>query len=129
MKQFDCRAVVEDVAAQFAWDLPAHFNLGVACSDVHPQGAIALTHIHEDGKISSFTFGDVSTLSRRVANMLRGFGLGDGDRVAVNLSQDPATAIVNLGTFKANLISVPLSKLFGPTALQYRLRDSSAKSW
>ena len=45
----------------------------------------------------------------------------------IYLGQDPATAVAHVACWKAGLISVPTSLLFGTDALAYRLRDSGAK--
>jgi acetyl-CoA synthetase len=47
--------------------------------------------------------------------------------VAVVLPQVPETALAHLGAFKAGMVSVPLSALFGAEALRYRLADCAAK--
>src|SRR5439155_26988129 len=75
-----------------------------------------------------FTFGELAALTNRVANVLCGVGLERGDRVAVVLLQIPATAVAHIGAFKAGLISVPLSTLFGTDALRYRLGDSATRA-
>ncbi len=45
----------------------------------------------------------------------------------IYLGQDPATAVAHVACWKAGLISVPTSLLFGTDALAYRLRDGGAK--
>jgi acetyl-CoA synthetase len=45
----------------------------------------------------------------------------------VVLPQVPETALAHLGAFKAGMVSVPLSALFGAEALRYRLADSAAR--
>ena len=84
-------------------------------------------HVPADGQPHRYTFGDLATLSNRVANVLTGLGLKQGDRVAVVLPQVPETALAHLGAFKAGMVSVPLSTLFGIDALRYRLADSAAR--
>src|SRR5207245_8047225 len=75
-----------------------------------------------------YSFGELAELTNRVANVLRGVGLERGDRVAVVLPQIPETALAHVGAFKARLISVPLSSLFGADALRYRLADSGTRA-
>ncbi len=50
-----------------------------------------------------------------------------GDRVAILLPQRPETVVAYLACFQMGAIAVPLSFLFGPDALEYRLADSEAK--
>ena len=62
--------------------------------------------------------------ANRLSNALRGLGVGSGDRVAIVLPQRPETAISYMAIFQMGAIAVPLSHLFGPDALEYRLRDA-----
>ena len=117
-----------DIYGQFQWRVPEHFNIGTACTDAQPAGRLALLHVPPDGDARRYTFGDLTLLSNRVANMLAGLGLDPGDRVAVVLPQVPETALAHLGAFKAGMVSVPLSALFGAEALRYRLADSAARA-
>lgn len=66
-------------------------------------------------------------LANQCANTLQHLGLSRGDHVLVYLGQDSATAVMHVACWKAGLISVPTSLLFGTDALAYRLRDSGAK--
>jgi acetyl-CoA synthetase len=111
----------------FRWSVPERFNIGTACTDAQPAGRLALLQVQRDGEAKRYTFGDLAVLSNRVANVYAGLGLAPGDRVAVVLPQVPETALAHLGAFKAGMVSVPLSALFGTEALRYRLADSAAK--
>ena len=128
IKQFVQRGqTYNDVAQAFRWDVPAHFNLGAACADLQQPGATALTHLTADGTSSSYTFGQLAALSNRMVNCLLGLGLHRGDRVAINLAQCPETVITELAVFKAQMMAVPLSTLFGSDAMLFRLKDSGAR--
>ena len=50
-----------------------------------------------------------------------------GDRVAIILPQCVETAVAHLATMRLGAISMPLSVLFGPEALTFRLRDARAR--
>jgi acetyl-CoA synthetase len=112
---------------RFRWPRLERFNIGVACADAQPPGRTALIHQPAGAEARHYTFGDLKLLSDRFANVLAGHGLRRGDRVAVILPQLPETAIVHLAAFKAGMVSLPLSTLFGPDALGYRLADSGAR--
>lgn len=120
----------EHAVRDFRWNLPARYNMGVACTDAHADGSgrTALICVEETGAVTSYSFDDLSRLSNRFANVLRAAGLTRGARVAVFLPQAPETAIAHLAAFKAGLISVPLFTLFGDEALDYRLSASGAKA-
>lgn len=116
-----------DMRRAFKWHVPERFNIGAACTDPHPSHRLALLHVPPAGEPRRYTFGALSKLTNRVANLLTGLGLERGDRVAVVLGQTPEVALVHLGAFKAGMVSVPLSVLFGTDALEYRLADSAAR--
>ncbi|MFG1413497.1 acyl-CoA synthetase [Xanthobacter sp. VTT E-85241] len=113
----------------FRWEIPARFNMGVACSDAHATGANkpALIFVEESGALTRYSFEDLSALTNRFANVLTACGLAPRDRVAVFLPQAPETAIAHIGAFKAGMVSVPLFTLFGDEALEFRLNTSGAK--
>jgi acetyl-CoA synthetase len=117
----------DDVVRTFRWAVPSRFNMGVACSDAQPPDALAIVHERRDGAVDRYTFGDLSTLSNRLSNALAAHGVARGDRVAVILPQSPWTAVAHLAVYKLGAIAVPLSSLFGPDALEVRLRDSGAR--
>ena len=51
-----------------------------------------------------------------------------GDKVALILPQRPETAIAHIArAIRLGAVAVPLSFLFGPEALEYRLQHSAAK--
>lgn len=119
----------DEAVRAFRWNLPARYNMGVACTDAHATGAgkPALIFVEESGAVIRYTFEDLARLTNRFANVLVAAGLKRGDRVAVFLPQAPETAIAHLAAFKAGMISVPLFTLFGDEALEYRLEASGAK--
>jgi acetyl-CoA synthetase len=73
------------------------------------------------------TFGELSEQSNRLANALAALGAGAGDRIGIVLPQRPETALAHIAAYKLGAIAVPLSILFGPEALEMRLRDCDAR--
>ncbi len=49
-----------------------------------------------------------------------------GDRVAIVLPQRFETAVAYMAVLQMGAVAMPLSMLFGPEALEYRLQDSEA---
>ncbi|WP_395858262.1 acyl-CoA synthetase [Desulfofundulus sp. TPOSR] len=88
---------------------------------------VALFHVRKDFSVEKITFRELKELSNKFANVLTGFGLQRGDRVARLLPRIPETYISFFGTWKAGMVDVPLYTAFGPDAIEYRLRDSGAK--
>ncbi len=115
----------DEIRRRFRWRVPAQFNIGTACTDALPPNRLALIDVSEGGR--RYTFGELAELTNRMANAYLGLGLQAGDRIAVVLPQIAATAIAHIGAYKAGLIAVPLSSLFGADALRYRLADSGAR--
>ncbi len=66
--------------------------------------------------------------SCRLANALRALDVQRGDVVAVHTPQRPETAIIHMALYRLGAIGLPISKLFGPDAIRYRLENSSAKA-
>lgn len=118
---------IDEIKRSFTWAIPSRYNLGVDCSDRQPAGATALIHERADGSVDVFTYGRVAQQSNRLANALRGAGIGRGDRVAIILPQLPETAIAHIAAYKLGAVAIPMSTLFGPEALEMRLRDSGAR--
>ncbi len=104
--------------------MPERFNVGVACADAQPAGATALITPVEGREPVVHTFGELAALSNRLANGLRGLGVGAGDRVGIVLPQRVETLLAHLAVYKLGAVAVPMSVLFGYEALLHRLGDS-----
>ncbi|MDH3452494.1 MAG: AMP-binding protein [Gammaproteobacteria bacterium] len=114
--------------ADFTWDIPAQFNIADWAIDRHQDvDSTAIYHETYGGTERHYTFAELHRLANKWANVLLGLGVVAGDRVAIVLPQRPETAIAHLGAYKIGAVALPLAVLFGPEALEYRLRDSSAK--
>src|SRR5229473_2318584 len=102
----------------FRWDIPARFNIAIACCDRHADGTdrLALIYVDEDGSAARHSFDEISDFSRRFANVLKADGLVRGDRVAVFLSQSLELPIVHMAAFRAGLVSIPLFAFIGDVA-------------
>src|SRR5262249_16399803 len=72
------------------------------------------------------SFGWLRDHANRLSNALAGLGVSRGDRVAIILPQRPETAIAHIACYQMGAVAMPLSILFGPEALEYRLADSGA---
>jgi acetyl-CoA synthetase len=115
---------------QWQWEIPEHFNIGVACSDRHLGTAKAdeIAMIVEDDTFgtSTITFADLAVRTDKFAQVLRDLGVQSGDRVLIRLpnSLDYPTAF--LGTMKTGAISVPTSTLLTAEEVAYLAKDSGA---
>ncbi len=119
----------EQLRRDFRWRVPEHYNIGVDVCDKHTDrfAKPALLLDDADGHSYSVTFGELKERSDRFANALRGLGVARGDRVAIILPQREETVIAHIAVYKLGAIALPLSVLFGPDAVEYRLSDSGTK--
>jgi len=120
----------DQLRARFSWRVPARYNIAVDVCDrwARDPDRLALIHKQADGTLARYSFLDLQRGSNRLANLLAARGIGRGDRVGILLPQAPETALAHLATYKLGAIAVPLFTLFGPDALEFRLRDSGAKA-
>ena len=118
-----------EVCAQHRWDVPADFNIAAAVCRRHARdpSRIAIHWEDEEGPRTTLTYHALQQLADRLSNALTGLGVRRGDTVAIILPQRPETAIAHIACYQLGAIAVPLSFLFGPDALEYRLNDSEAK--
>lgn len=119
----------EEAYQSFNWSIPEQFNLAVAVCDRHQdiQDKIAIIYENDQGDERQCSYGELKRWSNQWANRLASNGVQRGDRVAIVLSQSIELVVAHLAAHKLGAITVPLAILFGPEALQFRLRDSEAK--
>ncbi len=116
--------------ASFRWQIPQHYNMGVDVCDRHAARAkqTALFLENAQGDCQTLTFAELNTRVQQLANGLTRLGLAPGDRVGIILPQRAETALAHLALWKMGCISVPLSVLFGPDAMRYRLENSGTRA-
>src|SRR3981081_1480768 len=118
-----------ELFAQHRWDIPPEFNIaGAACSrHAADRSRFAMYWEDEAGATAGLTFWDLQQQANRLSNALAALGVDRGDAVAIILPQRPETAIAHIACYQMGAIAVPLSFLFGPDALEYRLHNAEAK--
>ena len=117
--------------SQFRWQVPEYFNMAEVCCRrwAKQPGATKRIAIKDHltgtsgGFHSYFTLYDAAC---RLSNVLRGLGVARGDRVAIVMPQRFETAVAYMAVLQMGAVAMPLSMLFGPEALEYRLQDSEA---
>lgn len=120
----------ESLHRDFRWHVPADFNIAQACCARWARDTperIALRCEHEDGRIATHTYAELQHAANRLSHALRRLGVARGDRVAIVMPQRFETAVAHIALYQLGAIGVPLSMLFGPEALEYRLGDSDAR--
>jgi acetyl-CoA synthetase len=119
-----------ELHAGFRWNVPERFNIAQVCCTRWARqapGAIAIRHEHESGARRIVTYAELDRDADRLAGALLRLGIGRGDRVAIVMPQRPETAIAHIAIYRLGAVAMPLSMLFGPEALEYRINDSGAR--
>src|SRR5512135_619066 len=118
----------DELYRSFRWDVPARFNIAQACCGrwAADRGRFALYWEDESGATAAYSFWDIQQQANRLSNALAALGVRRGDRVAIVLPQRPETAIAYMAIFQMGAVALPLSHLFGPEALEYRMQHAGA---
>ncbi len=117
-----------EICDAFHWQVPARFNIARECCGrwATESGRIAIFYEDDAGRTATHTFRDLQQQANRLSNALIALGVKRGDRVAIVLPQRPETAIAHIACYQMGAVAMPLSVLFGPDALEYRLQNSEA---
>ncbi|MEF8841737.1 MAG: AMP-binding protein [Haloarculaceae archaeon] len=118
----------DDLRAAFDWEVPDRLNIAAYVCDrwADERGRVALFYEDDEGHTETYTFWQLRNAANRLANRLADAGIERGDRIGVNAPQRPETVVAHLAAWKLGATSIPLSTLFGPDGLRYRLDDASA---
>ncbi|HEY6087537.1 MAG TPA: AMP-binding protein [Burkholderiaceae bacterium] len=113
----------------FRWQVPREFNWFEACcarwAREAPRATALVCEDEQDGE-ARFGYAELHAGALRVAAALAALGVARGDRVAIVMPQRWETAVAHMAVSALGAVAMPLSMLFGPDALAYRLRDSEA---
>ncbi|MCE2878331.1 MAG: AMP-binding protein [Comamonadaceae bacterium] len=111
------------------WKVDAHFNIAQVCSQRWASStpdAPAIVEHRQGQAPRSYTYGQLQRAADALSLVLEGLGVMPGDRVAIVLPQRFETAVAYMALLQMGAVAMPLSVLFGPDALEYRLQDSGA---
>ncbi|MFC5302275.1 acetate--CoA ligase [Azospira restricta] len=122
------------VRAAFSWaaaraelaGLPGGaLNIAQEAVERHAQGArrerVAFRFLSDDA-VRDLTFGELSRLTSRFANVLAALGVARGERVFVLAGRIPELYVAVLGSLKAGCVVSPLFSAFGPEPIATRIR-------
>jgi acetyl-CoA synthetase len=117
--------------SQFQWSVPEQFNMAEVCCmrwGMASDGAekVAVHALSADGSSTFYTYFELHAQANRLAHVLHSLGVQRGDRVAVVMPQRFETAVAYMAVLQMGAVAMPLSMLFGPEALAFRLQDSEA---
>ena len=122
----------ETVHQQFAWQVPAEFNMAEVCcgrwarSPQHQHDVAILEHQTGGQAPLTWTFAQLQTAANQLSTRLVALGVKKGDRVAIVMPQRFETAAAYVAVLQMGAVAMPLSMLFGPEALAFRVADSGA---
>jgi acetyl-CoA synthetase len=119
----------------FTWQVDEYFNIAEVCcsrwarADAHKPDAIKNIAIRPYGMSGSghfYTYFELEKAAAALSHVLVRLGVQRGDRVAIVMPQRFETAAAYMAVFQMGAVAMPLSMLFGPEALAFRLQDSAA---
>ena len=130
----------DEARASFSWDearrdldgLPGG-GLNIAHEAVvrHATGSrrdkLALRWLGKKGEVRDITYAQLDEASNRFANVLRGLGVGPGDRVFMLAGRVPELYVAALGTWKNRSVLCTLFSAFGPEPIHQRMEKGEAK--
>src|SRR5258708_19150686 len=112
----------------FRWSGRARYTMAQACCGrwAGERSRGALYGEDESGASAAYSFWDIQVAANRLSNALAGLGVERGARGVLNVPQGRETAIAYMAFFEMGAIALPLSHLFGPDALEYRINHAEA---
>jgi acetyl-CoA synthetase len=112
------------------WHVPAQFNIAQVCSRRWARrtpSATAIVIDHGEAAPARYSYAELQASANRLSNALRRLSVVRGDRVAIVLPQRFEAAAAHIAVYQLGAVAMPLSMLFGPEALAYRLEHSQAR--
>ena len=119
----------EETYRTFSLDVPEYFNFGFDVMDkwAEDRTKLALISIDPTGEhAQKHTFWDLKVLSNKFANLLKGLGVGKGERAFLMAPRIPEWYVAALGMFKLGVVPMPATTLCTPHDIEYRLNRSEA---
>ena len=111
------------------WQVDEHFNIAQVCAQrwarSQPQEAAIVEH-RAGQSARVYSYAQLQQAADALSAALKAMGVRRGDRVAIVLPQRFETAVAYMALLQMGAVAMPLSVLFGPEALVYRLQDSEA---
>ncbi|NDC62062.1 MAG: AMP-binding protein, partial [Betaproteobacteria bacterium] len=115
---------------RFRWHVTQHFNIAQVCARrwaAHANGERTAIITHQtDAPPLLHSFAQLQAAANLLSGQMAARGVQSGDRVAVVLPQRFDTAVAYMALWQMGAVVMPLSQLFGPDALAFRLQDAQA---
>jgi acetyl-CoA synthetase len=125
------KSVLEGEGPNARWFTGGQINVSVNCLDRHIRGArrnkAALIWEGEPGDLRTWTYFDLYREVNKFGNVLRGLGVGKGDRVAIYLPMVPEAVVAMLACARIGAIHSVVFGGFSAESLRDRIVDAKAK--
>ncbi len=123
--------VVVGQGPETRWFVGGQINACVNCVDRHIEGdkrnKAALIWDGEPGERRTWTYFDLYREVNRLGNVLRGLGVGKGDRVAIYMPMVPEAVLSMLACARIGAIHSVVFGGFSAESLRDRINDAQAK--
>lgn len=130
-KRFEKVLNFDFTKAQIRWFEGGKINVSENCLDRHiaerGEKVAIIWEGNEPGEVRKLTYRELYTEVCRTANLLRSFGVGAGDRVAIYLPMIPEAAIFMLACTRIGAIHTVVFAGFSAEALRDRINDCGCK--
>ena len=114
----------------FGWHVDEFFNIAQACcgrwAKAETQHSPAIRTYQTGATTLVHSYAQLQQAADLLSYQLKALGVTRGDRVAIVMPQRFETAVAFMAVLQMGAIAMPLSMLFGPEALAFRLQDSGA---
>jgi malonyl-CoA/methylmalonyl-CoA synthetase len=97
-------------------------NLFALLRSRFPKDPAAPLMILRDGR--TYTYGEIDTLSAKLANVLTASGAKPGDRIAVQVEKSPEAVALYLASLRGGFVYLPLNSAYRDEELEYFINDA-----
>ncbi len=132
MEGFSFKATdYEQARETFRISVPEDFNFGFDIIDRHARDERKRALVWVDAlgtRVQEYTFRDLSLLSNRAANVLRGLGVKKGDRVFIMLGRIPEWYSILIACHKIGAVIMPAPVILLASDVEYRISKGRANA-
>ncbi|MDP4188492.1 MAG: AMP-binding protein, partial [Bacteroidota bacterium] len=121
----------EDFISNYKIKSPEKFNFATDVVDVYAEKEPekrALIWINDEGEEKFFSFSDMSSLSKKAANVFKDQGIGRGDKVMLVMKSRWEFWIALLGLHRLGAIGIPATHMLTTPDFVYRIEKASIKA-
>ncbi len=112
----------------FEWDVPDTFNFSADVVDrwAADPARLALITVDDAGAERRYTYAEIAQAASRLANLLAGHGVRQGDRVIVMLPRIAEWQIAMVAATRMGAVPIPCITMLTASDLAYRVEHSNA---